>query len=275
MPTTRGQTRAAEEERVRQRQEQEDRRRLRAEREAWERADSVRRAREDEERRAAWQRTLDAEQPPEIRERRARIRQTLANLDNGTRAAEIQAQLTQQTGRPVRSTTITRMIDAERRALAVEVQEERERDLVVADRIHAEQRARAEAEQRRWVDWLRRREEAARRPVPPAAPAAPLPKIKVPKGQEDAITNEEITDGMVMVDFNKQREQKHLYYTKSSYQKGVVELGNRDPYTRLPVKPDTVVEYVAELDPDMPVVGGRRRRKTQRRAMRRKTRRRV
>jgi len=137
MPTTRGQTRAAEEERVRQRQEQEDRRRRRAEREAWERADSARRAREDEERRAEWQRTLDAEQPPEIRERRARIRQALANLDDGTRAAEIQAQLTQQTGRPVRSTTITRMIDAERRALAVEVQEERERDLVVADRIRA------------------------------------------------------------------------------------------------------------------------------------------
>jgi hypothetical protein len=270
MPTTRGQTRAAEEERVRQRQEQEDRRRVRAEREAWERADSVRRAAEAEERRAEWQRTLDAEQPPEIRERRARIRQTLANLDNGTRAAEIQAQLTQQTGRPARSTTIARMIDAERRALAVEVQEERERDFVVADRIYAERRARMERE---WAEQQRRREEAARRPV------APLPKIKVPKGQEDAITNEEITDGMVMVDFNKQREQKHLYYTKSSYQKGVVELGNRDPYTRLPVKPDTVVNYIAELDPNMPVVGGRRHRrnmrKTRRRAMNRKTRRRM
>jgi len=270
MPTTRGQTRAAEEERVRQRQERENDRRRRAEQEAWDRAQSARRAREDEERRAAWQRTLDAEQPPEIRERRARIRQTLANLDNGTRAAEIQAQLTQQTGRPVRSTTITRMIDAERRALAVEVQEERERDLVVADRIYAERRARAEAA---WAEQQRRREEAARRA---SRPVAELPKIKVPKGQEDAITNEEITDGMVMVDFNKQREQKHLYYTKSSYQKGVVELGNRDPYTRLPVKPDTVVEYIAELDPDMPVVGARRhRRKTRRQAMRRKTRRRV
>jgi hypothetical protein len=85
---------------------------------------------------------------------------------------------------------------------------------------------------------------------------------------------------MVMVDFNKQREQKHLYYTKSSYQKGVVELGNRDPYTRLPVKPDTVVEYIAELDPNMPVVGGRRHRRNmrktyRRRAMNRKTRRRM
>jgi nucleotide-binding universal stress UspA family protein len=272
MPTTRGQTRAAEEERVRQRQEQEDRRRVRAEREAWERADSVRRAREDEERRAEWQRTLDAEQPQEIRERRARIRQALANLDNGTRAAEIQAQLTQQTGRPVRSTTITRMIDAERRALAVEVQEERERDFIVADRIQAERRARMERE---WAEQQRRREEAARRPVPPVAPAAPLPKIKIPKGQTDSLTEEEITDGMIMVDFNKQREQKHLYYTKSSYQKGVVERGRIDPYTRLPVKPETVVEYVAELDPDMPVVGARRRRKTRRQAMRRKTRRRV
>jgi len=272
MPTTRGQTRAAEEERVRQRQEQENRRRWRAEREARERADSVRRAREDEERRAAWQRTLDAEQPPEIRERRTRIRQALANLDNGTRAAEIQAQLTQQTGRPVRSTTITRMIDAERRALAVEVQEERERDVVVAQRIRAADLARAEAA---WAEQKRRREEAASRP---SRPVAELPKIKIPKGQTDSLTDEEITDGMVMVDFNKQREQKHLYYTKSSYQKGVVERGRIDPYTRLPVKPETVVEYVAELDPDMPVVGARRRRnmrKTRRRAMRRKTRRRL
>jgi len=165
------------------------------------------------------------------------------------------------------------MIDAERRALAVEVQEERERDLVVADRIRAATRlARAEAA---WAELQRRREETASRP---SRPVAELPKIKIPKGQTDSLTDEEITDGMVMVDFNKQREQKHLYYTKSSYQKGVVERGRIDPYTRLPVKPETVVEYVAELDPDMPVVGARRRRnmrKTRRQAMRRKTRRRL
>jgi nucleotide-binding universal stress UspA family protein len=161
------------------------------------------------------------------------------------------------------------MIDAERRALAVEVQEERERDVVVAARIRAADLARAEAA---WAEQKRRREEAASRP---SRPVAELPKIKIPKGQTDSLTEEEITDGMVMVDFNNQREQKHLYYTKSSYQKGVVERGRIDPYTRLPVKPETVVEYVAELDPDMPVVGARRRRKTRRRAMRRKTRRRL
>jgi hypothetical protein len=111
------------------------------------------------------------------------------------------------------------------------------------------------------------------KPAPrPVVPPPPLPKIKVPKGQEDAITNEEITEGMEMVDFNKQREDKHLYYTKSSYQQGVVALGNRDPYTRLPVKPDTVVNYIAEIDPNMPVVGGRRTRirQTRRRTLRRK-----
>jgi len=109
-------------------------------------------------------------------------------------------------------------------------------------------------------------------PPRPVVPPAPLPKIKVPKGQTDSLTEEEITDGMEMVDFNKEREERNRYYTKKTWMEGVWPK-QQNPWTREPVKRDTVVRYIAEIDPNMPVVGGRRRnmRKTRRRKVRRRT----
>jgi hypothetical protein len=106
-------------------------------------------------------------------------------------------------------------------------------------------------------------------PPRPVVPPAPLPKIKVPKGQTDCLTEEGITEGMEMVDFNKEREERNRYYTKKSYTEGVLAR-RQNPWTREPIKPDSVVNYIAELDPNMPVVGGRRR-KTRRRKVRRRT----
>jgi hypothetical protein len=111
------------------------------------------------------------------------------------------------------------------------------------------------------------------RPAPsPVVPPPPPPKIKVPKGQTDCLTEEEITEGMEMVDFNKEREERNRYYTKKSYTEGVLAK-RQNPWTREPIKPESVVNYIAEIDPNMPVVGGRRRnmRKTRRRKVRRRT----
>jgi len=110
-------------------------------------------------------------------------------------------------------------------------------------------------------------------PRSPDVSDSELRKIKIPKGQTDSLTEEPITDGMRMVDFNKEREDRNRYYTKKSFKEGVLVRG-QNPWTREPLKPETVVDYIAELDPNMPVVGGRRRRnmrKTRRRTMRRRT----
>jgi hypothetical protein len=111
------------------------------------------------------------------------------------------------------------------------------------------------------------------KPPSPDVSDSELPKIKIPKGQTDSLTEEEITDGMRMVDFNKEREERNRYYTKKSFKEGV-QVRDQNPWTREPIKPDTVVNYIAEIDPNMPVVGGRARgarRGTRRRTSRRRT----
>jgi E3 ubiquitin-protein ligase SspH2 len=96
---------------------------------------------------------------------------------------------------------------------------------------------------------------------------SPLSKVKIPKGQTDAILFEEIADGTRMVDF--QGEMQHnRYYTEKTFKK----LNGQNPYTRQPIKQEDIILYTAELDPSLPVQqGGRKKsRNTKRRSIYRK-----
>ena len=82
------------------------------------------------------------------------------------------------------------------------------------------------------------------------------PKVKIPKGQTDAITMNEIQDGEIMVDFQGEKE-RNRYYTAQTFKK----LRNKNPFTRENIVGH--VYYIAELDPSLPVQeAGRRGRKT-------------
>lgn len=91
------------------------------------------------------------------------------------------------------------------------------------------------------------------------------PKLKIPKGQTDVITMDEIQDGTRMVDFHDEREKYHRYYTEDTYKK----LNNgKNPFNNQIIHKydDKFTEYIAELDPSLPVQeAGGRRRKTRRR----------
>jgi hypothetical protein len=106
-------------------------------------------------------------------------------------------------------------------------------------------------------------------PVPPAPPV-PLPEIKIPAGQEDAISFAPIPDGTRMVDFHGEKV-RHRYYTEATYESLTPK---KNPFDRKDILPADVTRYTAKLDPDMPVqeAGKRKTRKSKRRA--RKTRRR-
>lgn len=88
-----------------------------------------------------------------------------------------------------------------------------------------------------------------------------LQKVKIPKGQTDAISFDEIADGTVMADFHGERE-RHRYYTKTTYD----SLSNpkKNPHTRALIDSTDVSFYIAELDESLPVQGGRKRRRTRR-----------
>ena len=82
------------------------------------------------------------------------------------------------------------------------------------------------------------------------------PKVKIPKGQTDAITMDEIQDGEIMIDFQGEKEHNR-YYTAQTFKK----LRNKNPFTRENIVGH--VYYIAELDASLPVQeAGRRRRKT-------------
>ena len=97
-----------------------------------------------------------------------------------------------------------------------------------------------------------------------------LPEIKIPDGQEDAITFAPIPDGTRMVDFHGEKE-RHRYYTEATYNSFQKQ---ENPFDRKPLRPGDVTRYIAKLDSTMPVqeAGRRKTRKSKRRA--RKTRRR-
>ena len=116
-------------------------------------------------------------------------------------------------------------------------------------------------------------EEYARRgePVPPLDIAA-LPRIKIPKGTKDFIMWTEIPDGAVMADFKEERS-RHRYYTKETMD-GMDPLIN--PGTNLPLQPNEITYYVAELDESLPyheVHGARRKTRRRKHRKTRKSRR--
>lgn len=85
------------------------------------------------------------------------------------------------------------------------------------------------------------------------------PKLKIPKGQTDIITMDEIEDGTRMVDFHDEREKYHRYYTEETYNKLVVK---NNPHTKKPIRYIDITFYTAELDPSLTVQEGGRRKRT-------------
>lgn len=88
--------------------------------------------------------------------------------------------------------------------------------------------------------------------------APPEVEIRIPAGQTDVISMAEIEDGTRMVDFQDERS-KHRYYTEQTYNSLNPK---KNPFTRAPIDPYTVVKYVAKLDTTLPVQTAGRRRKT-------------
>jgi hypothetical protein len=91
----------------------------------------------------------------------------------------------------------------------------------------------------------------------------PLPKVKVPKGQTDVISLEEIKDGTRMVDFDGEKE-RNRYYTEKTFEK----LRDINPFTRQSiVKP---MYYTAELDESLPVQEAGRKKNFRRKTFRKR-----
>lgn len=78
------------------------------------------------------------------------------------------------------------------------------------------------------------------RDVVPKAPRNGIPFI--PKGSEDAITFEEIKEGMPMVDFHD-RFRRGQYFKESTFN----SLRGRDPFDRQRINPRSVKQYRAEI----------------------------
>jgi hypothetical protein len=109
----------------------------------------------------------------------------------------------------------------------------------------------------------RAREPPARAREPPAR-AVSLPEIRIPEGQEDAITFASIPDGTRMVDFHGERA-RHRYYTEETYDSLNPK---KNPFNRKDILPGDVTRYTAKLDSTMKVqeAGRRKTRKSKRRA---------
>jgi hypothetical protein len=97
----------------------------------------------------------------------------------------------------------------------------------------------------------------------------PFAIIKIPKGQIDVVTMEEIKDGTIMADFHGEREKYHRYYTEDTYNK---LNNNKNPFNNKVIEKTDIKYYEAQLDPSLPVKEGGRRKRTRRRRNR-KTRR--
>jgi hypothetical protein len=91
-----------------------------------------------------------------------------------------------------------------------------------------------------------------------------LPEIRIPEGQEDAITFADIPDGTRMVDFHGERA-RHRYYTEATYN---ALNPKKNPFNRKDILPGDVTRYIAKLDSTMKVqeAGRRKTRKFKRRA---------
>ena len=93
-------------------------------------------------------------------------------------------------------------------------------------------------------------------------PDRPVVKVKIPKGQEDAIYFAEIPNGTLMVDFHKERDEFHRYFTKEVFD-AAIKPKMKSPFTNKVIKPEELTYYIAELDatqtPYPTQQGGRRR----------------
>jgi hypothetical protein len=106
-----------------------------------------------------------------------------------------------------------------------------------------------------------------------------LPRVKIPKGQEDALYFTQIPEGdadhpTVMVDFDNERDgSNHRYYTKKTFDQ-LVKPRMMNPWLNIPIAvPPTY--YVAEFDSSMtpfPTLQGGRRTRGRRTRRRRPTR---
>jgi hypothetical protein len=92
-------------------------------------------------------------------------------------------------------------------------------------------------------------------------PLGPFAIIKIPKGQMDVVTMEEIKDGTLMVDFHDEREKYHRYYTEDTYRK---LNNNKNPFNDRVIENADVKYYIAELDASLPVQEAGRRKRTRR-----------
>jgi len=78
-------------------------------------------------------------------------------------------------------------------------------------------------------------------------PNANIVKVKIPAGQQDQLTFVEIPNGTLMVDFLRERDRYHRYYTKETFDV-LIRPNMRNPFTRAFIAPEDVRFYVAELD---------------------------
>jgi hypothetical protein len=95
----------------------------------------------------------------------------------------------------------------------------------------------------------------------------PFAIIKIPKGQTDVVTMEEIKDGTLMVDFHDEREKYHRYYTEDTYTK---LNNNKNPFNNKVIENADVKYYIAELDASLPVQEGGRRNSSRNKTIRMK-----
>lgn len=94
--------------------------------------------------------------------------------------------------------------------------------------------------------------------------ASTLFKVKIPQGQEDALTFAEIPDGTLMVDFHNERSHFHRYYTKETFD-SAIKPRMKSPFTNKFIAPEDLIYYTAVLDqtykPFPTHEGGSRRKK--------------
>lgn len=95
----------------------------------------------------------------------------------------------------------------------------------------------------------------------------PFAIIKIPKGQVDVVTMEEIKDGTLMVDFHDEREKYHRYYTEETYRK---LNNNKNPFNDRVIENADVKYYIAELDASLPVQEAGRRNSSRNKTIRMK-----
>ena len=76
---------------------------------------------------------------------------------------------------------------------------------------------------------------------------AGIARVKIPAGQQDQLTYEEIPNGTLMVDFLRERDRYHRYYTRETFET-LIRPRMRNPFTQAFIAPEDLRFYLAELD---------------------------